>query len=219
MGSSPGRRDRDSPPRGCSLPSVTDLRRPRRKPEPKSKPCRGRRGGEGIPPFDRTGDVDELLAAAIAAYPVTGHGQRNNMMVRLAGHLLDRRYEPRLTIRVMVRWWRHFHALGMIRTSPAIAEVEVKKCLNCMVRSPGFVWTGRWIEREIAANLDGHIRHPLNVRVSALRVSLAEELVSADGSAAPGGEPQPNRKTVTLHPGVRIVDNCTASAKKGRSMD
>jgi len=86
----------------------------------------------------RDGDEGRLLEDVIARFPVTGQGQRHRQMTRVVGRLLGRGYNPELVESVAASWTGHFHALGVIGTSPVEAVREIRACIMSTLRNENF---------------------------------------------------------------------------------
>ncbi len=86
----------------------------------------------------RDGDVDRELAVALARFPVTGYGQRNNQMVRVVSRLVGKGYNTDMIQAVVTVWWQYYYEQGVIRTPPYEAPREVAACIASILRSTTF---------------------------------------------------------------------------------
>ncbi len=105
-------------------------------------------------------------------------------MVRVIGSLLHRRFQPELIVVVVARWWSHHHALGLIRTDPAEANVVALANIDSLVRSPGFRWESGsedYVRRDIQAGLDPKLDRVLGLAMGGRRF----------GEKTQTGEPPP----------------------------
>jgi hypothetical protein len=89
-------------------------------------------------PLNREGDRDSLIAESVRRYPVRGEGERNDVMVQVLGSLLGRGLSESLSYAVTLVWWKHFHGLGLIQTSPDEASKDIPASMRSMLRSPNF---------------------------------------------------------------------------------
>jgi hypothetical protein len=101
----------------------------------------------------RSGDAGDLLAEMIDRFPVDGFCQRNDQMVRVLASLLGRELTPDLAYAVTEAWWRHFHALGLIRTPPGEARRLIGASIRSILRSPTFLKGGGKADHRAACAL------------------------------------------------------------------
>jgi hypothetical protein len=94
----------------------------------------------------RQGDRDVLLQEMKVKFPVDRVGTRNDQMKRVVASLAGRRYEPGLILDVVSAWWRHYHELGSIRTSPEEATTMIVATLRSLAKNPSFSHSTSGIE-------------------------------------------------------------------------
>jgi hypothetical protein len=70
----------------------------------------------------RTGEEGPLIAQMIGRFPVTAQGQRNAVSSKVIASLTGRGFEADLVLRVVMGWFDHHHASGLIGTGRAEAE-------------------------------------------------------------------------------------------------
>jgi hypothetical protein len=72
--------------------------------------------------LDRSGPVGGLVAEVVQRFPVTAVGQRNAVMSKVIASLLGRSHDAELARQVVMGWYDHYKALGLIRTGRDEAE-------------------------------------------------------------------------------------------------
>ncbi len=127
------------------------------------------------------GDANELVAEMVARFPVPGIAHRHSQMVRAVGSLVGREYEEGLIVEVLMGWWEHFHALGLLRTGRSGMRRELVACIRSTCRSVRFsvVKGDRWHRDcyrkiELDAGQRSRLRTPLAPAPDVRRGSIAE---------------------------------------------
>jgi hypothetical protein len=120
-----------------------------------------------------------LTEKVIIDFPVSGHGQRNDQMVRATASLLGRGYDLGLVQGAVEGWWGHDFEKGVIRTPPSEAPREARACIAAITRSPKFTQSV------------GVARGPAPLRIGnpagpcAARSSRTQRLTSSEARSSP----------------------------------
>jgi hypothetical protein len=108
---------------------------------PAGEPGRSQRTGVSLVSQDdrlrRSDDEQALVEEMIQQYPVGGHGQRNDRLMRLVASMIGRRLRPELVHTVAVAWWIHYHELGLIATPPTEADQMVSATIRSVLTKAG----------------------------------------------------------------------------------